>query len=432
LALTVLQFLQRGSANSKQIQLATGLSQAVVSRRLKKLSSQIITADKHRPPVYSLTRNAFGAGNRMPIVMVDLQGKNRLVGYLRPIEAKGFYLESNSQTPLSLIGGEDGYYPDLPYFLDDLRPQGFLGRQLAQQMAELSADFPNNLQYWTSNHIGRFLLSNGDDLPGNIKLGEQASLRLARKPKEISRRDYEVVADDVVRGENIGSSAGGEQPKFTVFNHELQRHVLVKFSPKGHNEIAQRWRDILVSEHYALQTLNNFGIQAAKTKIIETENRLFLESIRFDRQGLFGRSSMLSLQAIDMTFVGSLENWNTTMQALYKQKLCSSEDVETTKLVSAFGLLINNTDMHHGNISMSIKQNGFKLLPIYDMCCMGFAPKVAEVLPFKFSPISINEFELFDSQQSILKKMELHFWQNLSRDERISVEFRDYIKKSLL
>lgn len=431
MALTVLQFLKQGSATSKQIQMATGLSQAVVSRHLNKLGTGIVTADKHRPPVYSLTRNALGTGNRIALVMVDLQGRNTVVAYLRPIEPKGYYLESNEQTPLPLMGCDDGYYPDLPYFLDDLRPQGFLGRQIAKQISVLSADFPKNLQYWTSEQIGRFLISNGDDLPGNIKLGNQASLRLERKPKEISCKDYEQLADDIVHGEINSSSAAGEQPKFLVFNQEQQQHVLVKFSPKGNNEIAQRWRDVLISEHYALQALNKFGIAAAKTQLIESQNRLFLESIRFDRHGLYGRSSMVSLQAIDMAFVGSLENWNNTMQTLYKQNLCSFEDTETTKILSAFGHLINNTDMHHGNISLSIEDNDFKLLPIYDMCCMGFAPKMAEILPFKFIAPNINELGLNDSQQILVQQITAYFWESLFSDLKISNQFKNFIKKLL-
>ena len=411
--------------------MATGLSQAVVSRHLNKLGTQIVTADKHRPPVYSLTRNALGAGNRIAIVMVDLQGRNTIIAYLRPIEPKGFFLESNDQTPSPLMRCDDGYYPDLPYFLDDLRPQGFLGRQIAKQISAISADFPKNLQYWSSEQIGRFLISNGDDLPGNIKLGNQACLRLQRKPDEISHKNYEPLADDIVQGEIHSSSAAGEQPKFTVFNQEQQQHVLVKFSPKGNHEIAQRWRDVLISEHYALQALNKFGIAAAKTQIIESQNRLFLESIRFDRHGLYGRSSMVSLQAIDMAFVGSLEYWNNTMQDLYKQNLCSFEDVETTKILSAFGYLINNTDMHHGNISLSIEDNGFKLLPIYDMCCMGFAPKVAEILPFNFKVPQINELGLSDSQQILVQQIAAYFWQNLFSDLRISNQFKNFIKKLL-
>jgi hypothetical protein len=43
-----------------------------------------------------------------------------------------------------------------------------------------------------------------------------------------------------------GSSAGGEQPKFTAYCGERSAHVIVKFSPLGDDAVARRWRDILV------------------------------------------------------------------------------------------------------------------------------------------------------------------------------------------
>lgn len=47
--------------------------------------------------------------------------------------------------------------------------------------------------------------------------------------------------------------------------------------------------------------------------------------------------------------------------------------------------LINNTDTHLDNISFKTHNDGFSLLPIYDMCSMGFAPKSnGEVTPFAF------------------------------------------------
>ncbi|MFO7885191.1 MAG: hypothetical protein R6U68_10240, partial [Desulfobacteraceae bacterium] len=57
-----------------------------------------------------------------------------------------------------------------------------------------------------------------------------------------------------------------------------------------------------------------------------------------------------------------------------------------TRELQYFGRLINNTDMHSGNLSLSMNGDKFHLLPVYDMCSMGFAPKSGEVLPFEFEP----------------------------------------------
>ena len=45
------------------------------------------------------------------------------------------------------------------------------------------------------------------------------------------------------QGELPGSSAGGEQPKFTALKKDPRgdlSHVIVKFSPKGDNDVAKR------------------------------------------------------------------------------------------------------------------------------------------------------------------------------------------------
>jgi len=424
MSITVLQFLKRGEATSKQIQVATGLSQAVVSRHLTNLADSVIKLDQQRPPVYLLTREAFGAGDRLPIIMTDTYGKNCVVGCLRPIEPKGFYFQGNQNTPLPLLGCENEMFSDLPYYLDDLRPQGFLGRQIALKLSDY---FPTNLAFWNANQIGRYLIANGEDLTGNITLGEQGLLRLRRKPKTVSHKEYANIATEVLNGENFGSSAGGEQPKFTAFNDELQKHVIVKFSPIGESDIARRWRDVLISEHYACMALNKYNIAAAQTQLVERAGRLFLQSVRFDRHGMFGKSSMISLLSIDSEFVGSGESWYRTCSELVEQKLLDKNDLGKVKMLSAFGQLINNTDMHLGNLSLSIENNIFKLLPVYDMCCMGFAPKSSEVMPFKFSMPNIDSLEINSEQTTIVKKTVGYFWQKLSQDAMVSDGFKDYL-----
>lgn len=51
-----------------------------------------------------------------------------------------------------------------------------------------------------TEHIGRYLLSNGDDLPGNFTLGEQAMLRVRRKPVPVPDVDYPALAESVIEG----------------------------------------------------------------------------------------------------------------------------------------------------------------------------------------------------------------------------------------
>ncbi len=53
-------------------------------------------------------------------------------------------------------------------------PRVFLGRQISHKMATRLEEFPPDLRQWTNTHIGKYLIPNGDDLPGNFILGEQS------------------------------------------------------------------------------------------------------------------------------------------------------------------------------------------------------------------------------------------------------------------
>ena len=141
--LTVSEYLMRGSATSKEIQAETGLSQTAVSRQLRGMGDAIVTLPNIRPPKYAMTRNAFGGGSKLPLVMVDAHGNTVLVAYIRPLAPSGFFVEPATGMPQILLGESgSGLYQDLPYFLSDLCPQGFLGRQIAEGMARLASDFP--------------------------------------------------------------------------------------------------------------------------------------------------------------------------------------------------------------------------------------------------------------------------------------------------
>jgi len=332
----------------------------------------------------------------------------------------------------------NGLYDGLPYFLYDLRPQGYLGRQIAREIAKRDDDFPSDPRQWTSKHIGKYLISNGDDLPGNFIFGEQAFIRIRRRAIPVTINQYPKLAENVMKGELPGSCAGGEQPKFTAFKSDLSSaatsgnssHVIVKFSPKGNNDVAQRWRDILVTEYHASRIISENIYLSAETKLFEMDGRLFLETQRFDRFEESGRASMVSLQSIDSEFVGLGHSWPRIMNELFSQNLVSEQDVITTERLWYFGQLINNTDMHPGNLSLTMEQKSFRLLPCYDMCSMGFAPKSGgEVQPFFFDASDIPDanFTQNELEGLKLKKLAHAFWNSVAEDDRISDEFKRFL-----
>lgn len=428
---SITEYLRRGPATSKEIQLHTGLSQAAVSRQLKNLGDNVIRFQDGRTPSYALTRNAFGGNDKLPLCMMDAHGNTVLAAFIRPLVHGGFFVEPATGMPALLLGESGkGIYDDLPYFLADLCPQGFLGRQIAEAMANQNSDFPPDPRRWNPNHIGRYLVSNGDDLPGNFKFGEQALLRVRRKPIVTSEGDYPDLADSVMSGVIPGSSAGGEQPKFTAFCGKRSAHVIVKFSPKGTSEIARRWRDILLTEFHAAEAIHAENFPAAETRLIELKGRFFLESQRFDRTGEYGRMSMISLRSIDAEFTGLGRDWPQVMYALHEQKLVSWQHVYDATCLWHFGQLINNTDMHLGNLSMAIEGGVFRLLPLYDMCSMGFAPKSGgEIQPYTFTPVAPESPFFSEEVKKIILKMARDFWERVASDSRISDDFKTFLQK---
>ncbi|MCM2286173.1 MAG: type II toxin-antitoxin system HipA family toxin YjjJ [Desulfobacula sp.] len=429
--LSIREYLARGPSTSREIQAATGLSQSSVARRLKEMEDAVVQLTLGRSIRYAATCNAFGGNDKLPLSMVDTDGNTALIAYIRPLCHGGFFVEPVMDIPPLLRGeNKDGLYHGLPYFLHDLRPQGFLGRLTAQAMAALSEDFPTDPRHWNTDQIGRYLISNGDDLPGNFKFGDQARLRVRSKPVPVSDEDYPALADGVMAGAVPVSSAGGEQPKFTAFNGQGASHVIVKFSPREDHDLAKRRRDILITEYHAAKTIHNRLFPAAETRLMDMGKRLFLETRRFDRSGEYGRRPMVSLQAVDAEFTEIGTNWPQAAHALFKKKLMSEQDALNAEALWQFGRLINNTDMHLGNLSLSLEGEAFRLLPPYDMCSMGFAPgSGGEVQPFAFVPPEPKGFGLCKDLMDIVKKAARGFWESVANDERISNEFREYLQK---
>jgi hypothetical protein len=428
MAQSIREYLVHGPATSREIQAATGLSQTAVSRQLRGLGDGVIQLKTGRSPRYAMTRNAFGGDDELPLYMLDASGSSVAVANIRPLAHGGFFVEPLAGMPSVLLGESGtGLYRDLPYFLYDLAPQGFIGRQIARDLASQSDDFPNDPALWRVDQVGRYLISNGDDLPGNFKFGSQAHLRVRHKPVPVDPTEYPALADMAMTGSVPGSSAGGEQQKFTAFCGDISAHVIVKFTPQGDGPIARRWRDILITEYHATEAIHARNYPAAETRLSEGGGRLFLESRRFDRSGEYGRMSMISLTHVDAEFAGEGSGWHRSMSALLKEGLVSGQHCHDAAVLWCFGLLINNTDMHLGNLSLSIDGGVFRLLPVYDMCSMGFAPKSGEVQPFDFTPETPAAQEFSEAVVGLATSMAHDLWARVSSDSRISDEFRAYL-----
>jgi hypothetical protein len=215
-----------------------------------------------------------------------------------------------------------------------------------------------------------------------LLLGDLARDRFvnAPTPTVVGDVDYPRLATQALTGDETWSSAGGEQPKFCAYTD--RGHVLVKFTGPDDNPIVARWRDLLLAEHLALETLAAGGVLASRSRMVDVGAQRFLELERFDRVGPHGRHALLSLASLDGEFVGNAAApWPVVTSALATQGAITAEAHASATLLYAFGTLIGNTDMHAGNLSfVSDQGRPYALSPAYDMLPMAFSPTAGGVV----------------------------------------------------
>lgn len=383
--------LRRGPLPAKALMRALNASQPTVSRALKVLGDEIATIGSARSIQYAL-KDTARADLQANVYRVSAEGQLKVLGTLVPVRPEGFVMQQ--------ADGKSSFFDGLPWWLHDMRPQGYLGRAFNRRHGQ-QLQLPDQLNLWTDGHALRAILLQGADLPGNLLLGEgaQALFLNAPDPAPIALEDkltaYAELADLAARGDLPGSSAGGEQPKFTTYAYTeggTACHVLVKFTSELASPISARWRDLLLAEHHALRVLHDFGVAASQSNLIDTEAQRFLEVHRFDRVGPRGRRALHSLGALDAEFVGAGGSWPVVARKLAQEGVIRPEAVDGANLLWAFGRLIGNTDMHSGNLSfIGDRGRPFSLAPAYDMTPMAFAPTSAGDLPQRPLHLDIND-----------------------------------------
>jgi hypothetical protein len=282
------------------------------------------------------------------------------------------------------------------------------------------------LRHWNDDHALKAMVLAGDDLPGNLIVGEQALasyLSGVRQTAVVQQPevDYPRLAMLAMQGAQPGSSAGGEQPKFSALVNG--QAMLVKFSPSGDAPGDERSRDLLVCEHLALQTLAAAGLPAAESQIVIAGGRVFLQSKRFDRTDK-GRIGMVSLLVYDAQYVGEMDNWSATAQRMAARQLMTSQDAQQLQLLEAYGLLIANTDRHYGNISFLLQDGDWRLSPTYDMLPMLYAPVKGELVERDFASRKLQPTSHTLAVWPQAKQLAQQFWQSVAADTRVSDAFK--------
>nr|WP_315189262.1 type II toxin-antitoxin system HipA family toxin YjjJ [uncultured Albidiferax sp.] len=415
----ILQTLRQrgGVGTAAELQAALGVSQPTVSRALAPLlqSGQVHKVGAARSQRYVLPRTVRGVGSSIPVVRIDAHGQPSPFARLTPLASGAVWVDE--------ADGLSKRFDGLPWFLDDMRPQGFMGRTFAHAHPELQL-LPDP-RFWSDDDVLRALALCGDDLPGNLVVGEAAFQRFHTLPERASQAaspsDYPALAEQAMQGTLSGSSAGGEQPKFCTLT--AGRHVIVKFSPAGDAPTDQRTRDLLVCEHLALETLAQASVPAAKTQIYAGAGRVFLEAERFDRTA-HGRIGMVSLMVYDAEYVGAMDNWAATAERMQARGLLTPADAQHLRFLEAFGVLIANTDRHYGNISLLLDNDDWTLSPTYDMLPMLYAPVGGELVAREFAAGRLQPTTATLPEWDRAKQLAAVFWAAAASDARISDGFR--------
>jgi len=427
---------QHPSLSSPEIASTLALSQPTISRAIAAAGPRVQRLGRGRSTRYALVRAIAPYGSRWPLFRIDASGTPHELAELVALNSDRTVV-LRSAPLLSTCTAGDGAFEGLPWYLDDARPQGFLGRIVARRLARVLSAPADPLQ-WTNDHVLAALLVDGDDAPGDLVLGENMLERaLGPRPETDIPHDARAIryaerAAAALVGDVAGSSAGGEQPKFTarVRGSDGQlRHVIVKFTDSGDSPVRQRWHDLLVAEHVASECLNDAGIPAARTAVLKGD-RTFLEIERFDRIAERGRSGHVSLAALDNALHGARDDWSRAASRLERDGWIDPPTAQLLRTVALFGRLIANSDMHFQNVSFRrTDSRPFPLAPVYDMLPMEYRPAPTGELvdrEFTLAPpmprdAPIREWTL---------RLAAAYWERLATDERISVQFRRIAKRN--
>lgn len=427
----LLDYLSAGLRSSPEIQARFGWSQPTVSRLLAMCSEQVCVLGNTRSRRYARLRDVRGLGGELPVYKIDQDGNAHTIGILSAITNEGYVWAP--------VSGATGHHRGLPWFISDLRPEGFVGRAFVRELHENLA-LPPRGNDWNDDHVLLALARRGEDCMGNLVVGKESLERYFERTKypapplrpENVLEAYPRMAQAAMDGQPAGSSAGGEQPKFTA---ALERgstieNVLVKFSSSVSSPTGRRWADLLICEHHALTIVGERGISASGSRIVEAGGQVFLEVVRFDRVGRFGRLPIISLKAVDLEFYGGQDNWIAAASRMLADSTISPEDAAALRWLSVFGDLIANTDQHFGNVSLIMVdgRSRYTLAPAYDMLPMLYRPRDEVTYPVftppAAAPSAPGEWEAALHWAGI-------FWERACGDNRISEEFRGICRANL-
>ncbi len=443
---TVIQILRQGPQPARALYERLGVSQPTLSRLINQLGESILQFGKARQTQYALRRK-LGSHTTFPLYRVSITGELEQWGLLHPVMPEGYLVETWAT---QLHAARSDVHPGLPWYLQDMRPQGFLGRSFARFHGPMLG-LPIDSSRWSDDQTLFALANNGHDTPGNLLAGEesashfQTNVLFAKQggayqpvPTDQRLQNYPEFARLALSGEVVGSSAGGEQPKFNI---EILRggkpvHVMVKFTAPQDNATTRRWRSLMICEYLALQMLGEL-LPSSESELltadVEGAPQLFLEVPRFDRVGDRGRLGVVSLKALDDEFTGLATDWPKIMAALVQSGKMSEAVYQQVQKLYVFGVLIGNADMHPGNISFFVDdvtklEPEYTLAPVYDMLPMSLAPRTSGQIPDALPMPKVGVNPTLEVWKEILP-LAIRYWYQVAAHSGVADDVKQMAQK---
>lgn len=421
----------RGPVSATELAAALRVNRTTIARTLPDFGEELVTLGATRSTRYLLLRGIRNIGSRWPVFRIGEDGRASEWAELEALHERSWRVNWAGAPPdwAGIFTEENGLWSGFPFFLGDLRPQGFLGRLIATRISRLLL-LPEDPRRWSDDDVLVYLQSAGEDLPGNMVLGEDALRRALAGAADVSAgraivdRETFYPSQAVEVSQNLpGSSAGGEQPKFLATLRDVGP-VIVKFTAPMEQETGRRWADLLACEFHAHEVLAEASLSNPGARLLDAGGRRFLEIPRFDRSGESGRMGVVSLEALSAASVGLARDWSTAAGELQRRGLIDAGSLATIQRLQAFGELIGNSDMHSGNLAFFLGETlPLQVTPSYDMLPMQWAPgPQGEIVNRPFAPAPPVPSWLGPWRDAAA--MAVDFWDRVAGDARISPDFR--------
>ncbi len=404
----VAALLARGEPlTAAQLAAATQKSASSMSLAIGKLGDRVHRMGAARSTRYALKQDILGLPAQQAVTWPDRAGISSQWGQLTFLHNDWLHVRSSKNEWLT-----QGH---LPWFLTPLRPQGYLGRELARSAPNL----PPDPQVWSLAQILYSASALIHNPSGAFFLNSYQTKTLAAPEDGSPLGDYyDRLAQETGAGSPVGSSAAGEQPKFVV-SFRRDRPAIVKFTPPHGTPFGERWRALLMLEKLALDILQSHAVASARSEIVQTQRRTYLQSARFDRDADHGARHVVAIAALHEEFVGgSWTNWVKASEALAKKGLITQQELQQVAAIFAFGHYIGNNDMHSGNLSFFVDDvitPKIRLAPVYDMLPMIWRPDIHQGV-LTDSPIRAQLMPTgFAAEQAQARLWAIEFWEQAAQ-----------------